>query len=187
MSRALAGPTVCASMLTPSSGYASPSRAAGTPKRVPRAAIRMSHASATCTPPPMHTPAIIAITGLRHSISAAIALFGASRYARACAASARIAGNSEISAPAINACGVPPRMTITRIASSLASSATPSAIRCQVLRLSALRTCGRLSTSHPIGASCVTINGSTEVSSFTDFVPLAKTYDDNRAGFQWRF
>jgi hypothetical protein len=33
----------------------------------------------------------------------------------------------------------------------------------------------------------VTINGSTEVSSFTDFISSGGNYDDYRTGFQWGF
>src|ERR1700730_17349818 len=79
---------------------------------------------------------------------------------RACSALARRLGNSEMSAPEMKASGVAPRMIMTRTSGSASSSATPLTMSCQVRRLSALRTCGRLRMSHPRRASWRTSSGS---------------------------
>src|SRR5512146_366757 len=65
-----------------------------------------------------------------------------------------------MSAPEMKASRVAPRMMITRTSGSSLSSATPWTMSCQVRKLSALRTWGRLSTSHPSGASWRTSSGS---------------------------
>src|SRR6185312_12715120 len=92
------------------------------PKRLPAPQIRRSHISATSSPPPTHTPWIIATVGCGHSPIERIVAWISSPYFLPCAALARTSGNSAISAPAANAFVPAPRTMTQRRLSSAESS-----------------------------------------------------------------
>ena len=159
MSAACVGPTTCTRRSTLSNGYDSPRRVAGTAKRASAEAKRMSQASATATPPPKQKPWIIAMTGCRVFINAAHARPETASYVAVAAASARSARNSLMSAPLMNACSPAPRRMITRTSGSAASDSIAAARPSQTATLSALRACGRFTTTQASGGSRCTEQG----------------------------
>src|SRR5712692_4050540 len=100
----------------------------GMPKRLEAPQMRRSHCETTSSPPPTHTPWIIATIGCRHRAIAPIVASSTSPYFFAVFAFLRVVSNSEISAPAAKAFSPAPRMTMQRKTLSASSSriASPS-------------------------------------------------------------
>src|SRR5712692_6336129 len=100
----------------------------GMPKRLEAPQMRRSHCETTSSPPPTHTPWIIATIGCRHRAIAPIVASSTSPYFFAVFAFLRVVSNSEMSAPAAKAFSPAPRMTMQRSDLSASSSriASPS-------------------------------------------------------------
>src|SRR5712692_7799490 len=100
----------------------------GMPKRLEAPQIRRSHCEAISSPPPTHTPWIMATVGCRHAESACIVRSSTSPYFFATLAFLRVVSNSEMSAPAAKAFSPAPRLTMQRrdLSASRSRIASPS-------------------------------------------------------------
>jgi len=135
-------PTNRASFCVPPPPARMPSLTSGRPRRAPSPATMMSAHSANSSPPPSAKPSIAAITGFGQSMIVR-------QYfctLRAMTSTGSASAISPMSAPAANALSEPV-MIRQRIFPSAAWRVTSSASRVRTSRLSALRTCGRLSRS----------------------------------------
>src|SRR5207237_1932062 len=120
MSRARPGPTTRGSRCVPPPPGRMPMRISGRPMRASSAAIRMSHARAISSAPPMQKPWIATMSGLGKA-----SMRSARRWMpspRVSAFGSRSAGNSEMSAPALKPRGPAPRSTATCVVASVASA-----------------------------------------------------------------
>src|SRR5206468_1605107 len=119
MSRARPGPTTRGSRCLPPPPGRMPMRTSGRPMRASSAAIRMSHASAISSAPPMQKPWIATMIGFGKASTRSARRWMPSP--RASAFGSRSAGNSEMSAPALRPRGPAPRSSATPVAGSVAS------------------------------------------------------------------
>src|SRR5712671_5097459 len=117
------------------------------PKRLEAPQIRRSHCVVTSSPPPTHTPWIIATIGCRHRAIAPIVASSTAPYFFALFAFLRVVSNSEISAPAAKALSPAPRITMQRKSLSASSSRIASPRRFHEPRPSALSLSGLLSVT----------------------------------------
>src|SRR6059036_3712512 len=99
------------------------------PKRLDVPQIRRSHCEMTSSPPPTHTPWIIATIGCRHRAIAPIVASSTAPYFFAVFAFLRVVSNSEMSAPAAKALSPAPRITMQRSDLSASSSRMTSPSR----------------------------------------------------------
>src|SRR6267378_7883486 len=99
------------------------------PKRLEAPQIRRSHCVITSSPPPTHTPWIIATIGCRHRAIAPIVASSTTPYFFASLAFLRVVSNSEMSAPAAKALSPAPRITMQRKRLSASSSRMTSPSR----------------------------------------------------------
>src|SRR5712691_4282792 len=84
------------------------------PKRLEAPQMRRSHCVMTSSPPPTHTPWIMATIGCRQRAIAPIVASSAAPYFFASFAFLRVVSNSEMSAPAAKALSPAPRITMQR-------------------------------------------------------------------------
>src|SRR5437899_8436050 len=92
------------------------------PKRLEAPQMRRSHCVMTSSPPPTHTPWIIATIGCRQRAIAPIVASSTAPYFFALFALLRVVSNSEMSAPAAKALSPAPRITTQPKALSASSS-----------------------------------------------------------------
>src|SRR5712692_2290624 len=117
------------------------------PKRLEVPQMRRSHCEMTSSPPPTHTPWIIATIGCLHRAIAAIVASSTAPYFFASLAFLRVVSNSEMSAPAAKALSPAPRITIQRSDLSASSARIVSPRRFHEPRPSALSFSGLLSVT----------------------------------------
>src|SRR5260221_2083691 len=120
------------------------------PKRLEAPQMRRSHCVITSSPPPTHTPWIMATIGCRHRAIAPIVASSAAPYFFASLAFLRVVSNSDMSAPAAKALAPAPRLTMQRRDWSASSSPIASPSRVHEPRPSALSLSGLLSVTAAI-------------------------------------
>src|SRR5439155_15895559 len=120
MSRARPGPTARGRRCVPPPPGRMPMRTSGSPICASSAAMRMSHASAISSPPPIQKPWIATTSGFGNASTRSARRWMPSP--RVSAFGSRSAGNSEMSAPALKPRGPAPRSSATCVVASVASA-----------------------------------------------------------------
>src|SRR5712671_3794187 len=123
------------------------------PKRLDAPQIRRSHCVMTSSPPPTHTPWIMATIGCRQRAIEPIVFSSTAPYFFASFAFLRVVSNSEMSAPAAKALSPAPRITMQRSDLSASSARIVSPRRFHEPNPSALSLSGLLSVTVAISPS----------------------------------
>src|SRR5258706_312817 len=123
------------------------------PKRLEAPQMRRSHCVITSSPPPTHTPWIMATIGCRQRAIAPIVFSSTAPYFFASFAFLRVVSNSEMSAPAAKALSPAPRITMQRSDLSASSARIVSPRRFHEPKPSALSLSGLLSVTVAISPS----------------------------------